>query len=110
MLTLEEVKEDILNMMRDGKPRIFRRMQKQDPKGLDEWATAAAKIAMAEIKAETYPGESPYMIWSDLVPRLSSRWLATFGTTKEQEIQEPEPETNPEIMEQIDLLRGPDID
>ncbi|MBQ9881040.1 MAG: hypothetical protein IJM42_00270 [Synergistes sp.] len=104
MPTKEQVKYDILCMMRDGAPKEYARRKKQDPKGLAEWAEAAASIAMAEIKAETYPGENPDMIWSDLKPILSKNWLEEFGVRDEEE--EVDPEVAAGIAEAMAFLRA----
>ena len=104
MPTLEQVKQDILCMMREGAPKEYARRKKQDPNGLSKWAEDAAYIAMAEIKAETYPGDNPDMIWSDLKPILSKNWLKEFGVRYEEE--EVDPEVAAGIAEAMAFLRA----
>lgn len=55
---------------------------------------------MAEIEAETYPGDSPDMIWSDLRPVMMKGWLEQFG------VQEEEEEMPPEMVDELwDAMR-----
>ena len=43
-----------------------------------------SRMAMAEIEAETYPGDDPDMTWSDLKP-VMMRGLVEFGAHEEDE-------------------------
>lgn len=42
----------------------------QTPNFLERQARAMAKMAMAEIKAETMPGMMPEQVWSEIAPAM----------------------------------------
>ena len=96
MPTEGEVRRDILNIVKAGAPEQYRQKKEEEPVWLREWLDSAVYMAMSEIEAETYPGDSPDSVWADLRPVLMPGWLEAFGVKKEEQEEIPE-----EIVDQL---------
>lgn len=66
MPTLEQIKQEILYTWRINSPERYRKIKERDPKWLERCSANLAQMAMDEVKAETYPGDDPDMVWSDV--------------------------------------------